>query len=161
MPDEVIIYADGACEPFNPNGVATYAIVVLDALTGEVLDEKAEVIAIGNGATNNLAELMAVGAAIKWALEHGVAKVTIKTDSQLVVNLLTGLWRPTPTKPYYPAFRDATRLLNEAERKGIEVRLEWVPRQENQRADFLSKQLAFTVYSKLKGGAKYGVGRFA
>ena len=54
MPDEVIIYADGGCEPFNPNGVATYAIVVLDALTGEVLDEKAEVIAIGNGAPTTL-----------------------------------------------------------------------------------------------------------
>jgi len=99
-----VIFADGCCEPRNPNGVATYAIVVVDAVTGEVLDEKADIIAIGEGATNNLVELMAVGAALKWALEHNATKVTVKTDSQLAVNLLTGLWQPTPTKPYYPRF---------------------------------------------------------
>jgi ribonuclease HI len=60
---------------------------------------------------------MAVGAALKWALEHDATKVTVRTDSQLAVNLLTGLWQPTPTKPYYPAFRGAMRLLNEAEKR--------------------------------------------
>jgi ribonuclease HI len=144
-----VIFADGCCEPRNPNGVATYAIVVVDAITGEVLDEKADIIAVGNGATNNRAELMAVGAALKWALEHEATKVTIKTDSQLAVNLLTGLWQPTPTKPYYPAFRGAMRLLNEAEKRGVEVRLEWVPRQQNERADFLAKQLAVSVFNSL------------
>ena len=144
-----VIFADGCCEPRNPNGVATYAIVVIDAITGEVLDEKADIIAIGNGATNNLAELMAVGAALKWALEHNATKVTVKTDSQLAVNLLTGLWQPTPTKPYSPAFRGAMRLLREAERRGVEVRLEWIPRQQNERADFLAKQLAMSVFNSL------------
>jgi ribonuclease HI len=144
-----VIFADGCCEPRNPNGVATYAIVVIDAVTGEVLDEKADIIAIGEGATNNLAELMAVGAALKWALEHNATKVTVKTDSQLAVNLLTGLWQPTPTKHYYPAFRGAMRLLHEAERRGIEVRLEWVPRRQNERADFLAKRLAMSVFNSL------------
>jgi len=144
-----VIFADGCCEPRNPNGVATYAIVVIDAVTGEVLDEKADIIAIGEGATNNLAELMAVGAALKWALEHNATKVTVKTDSQLAVNLLTGLWQPTPTKPYYPAFRGAMRLLKEAERQGVEVRLEWVPRKQNERADFLAKRLAMRVFNSL------------
>jgi ribonuclease HI len=145
----VIAYCDGCCEPRNPNGVATYAIVVVDAVTGEVLDEKADIIAIGEGATNNLAQLMAVGAALKWALEHDATKVTVKTDSQLAVNLLTGLWQPTPTKPYYPAFRGAMRLLKEAERQGIEVRLEWIPRRQNERADFLAKRLAMSVFNSL------------
>ena len=145
----LIIYCDGCCEPRNPSGVATYAIVVVDAVTGEVLDEKADIIAIGEGATNNLAELMAVGAALKWALEHSATKVTVKTDSQLAVNLLTGLWQPTPSKPYYPAFRGAMRLLKEAERQGVEVRLEWIPRKQNERADFLAKRLAMTVFNSL------------
>jgi len=145
----VIIFADGCCEPRNPNGVATYAIVVVDAVTGEVLDEKADIIAIGEGSTNNLAELMAVGAALKWALEHNATKVTVKTDSQLAVNLLTGLWQPTPSKPYYPAFRGAMRLLKEAERQGVEVRLEWIPRKQNERADFLAKRLAMSVFNSL------------
>ena len=145
----VIIFADGCCEPRNPNGIAAYAIVIVDAVTGEVLDEKADIIAIGEGATNNLAELMAVGAALKWALEHDATKVTVKTDSQLAVNLLTGLWQPTPSKPYYPAFRGAMRLLKEAERQGVEVRLEWVPRRQNERADFLAKRLAMTVFNSL------------
>jgi ribonuclease HI len=92
---------------------------------------------------------MAVGAALKWALEHEATKVTIKTDSQLAVNLLTGFWQPTPTKPYYLAFRGAMRLLKEAERQGIEVRLEWVPRQQNERADFLAKRLALEVFNSL------------
>ncbi len=144
-----VIFADGCCELRNPDGIATYAIVVVDAITGEVLDEKADIIAIGNGATNNLAELMAVGAALKWALEHNATKVTVKTDSQLAVNLLTGLWQPTPTKPYYPAFRGAMRLLREAERQGIEVRLEWIPRKQNERADFLAKRLAMSVFNSL------------
>jgi ribonuclease HI len=145
----VIIYCDGCCEPQNPGGIATYAIVAIDAVTGEVLDEKADIIAIGEGATNNLSELMAVGAALKWALEYDATKVTIKTDSQLAVNLLTGLWQPTPTKPYYPAFRGAMRLLNEAEKRGVEVRLEWVPRKQNERADFLAKRLAMSVFNSL------------
>jgi ribonuclease HI len=144
-----IVYCNGCCEPRNPNGVATYAIVVVDAITGEVLDEKADIIAIGNGATNNLAELMAVGAALKWALEYGATKVTVRTDSQFAVNLLTGLWQPTPTKPYYPALRGAMRLLNEAEKRGVEVRLKWVPRQQNERADFLAKRLALEVFNSL------------
>jgi ribonuclease HI len=145
----VIIYCDGFCALQNQNGVATYAIVVVDAVTGEVLDEKVDIIAIGEGATNNLSELMAIGAALKWALEHEATKVTVKTDSQLAVNLLSGLWQPTPTKPYYPAFRGAMRLLREAERRGIEVRLEWVPRRQNERADFLAKQLAMSVFNSL------------
>jgi len=145
----VIIFADGCCEPRNPNGVATYAIVVVDAVTGEVLDEKADIVAIGAGATNNLAELMAVGAALKWALEHEAKKVTVKTDSQLAVNLLSGLWQPTPTKPYYPAYRGAMRLLNEAEKRGVEVRLEWIPRKQNERADFLAKRLALSAFNSL------------
>ena len=144
----VTIYSDGCCEPC-PHGVATYAIVVVDAVTGEVLDEQAEVIAIGNGATNNLAELMAVAAALKWALEHGTTKVTIKTDSQLAVNLLTGRWQPTPTKAYYPAFRGAMRLLAEAERQGIEVRIEWVSRWQNTKADSLAKTKAVSVFASL------------
>ena len=147
------IYSDGCCEPINepinPRGIATYAIVVIDAATGEVLDEQAEVIAIGNGATNNLAELMAVAAALKWALEHGATKVTVKTDSQLAVNLLTGRWQPTPTKAYYPAFRGAMRLLTEAEKRGIEVRIEWVSRWQNTRADTLAKTKAVSVFASL------------
>jgi len=146
----VTIFADGCCEPVNPNGVATYAIVVIDAATGEVLDEQAEVIAIGNGATNNLAELMAVAAAIKWALERGAKRVTVKTDSQLAVNLLTGRWQPTPTKAYYPAFRGAMRLLAEAERQGIEVRIEWVSRWRNLHADAIAKAKAFSVFAELQ-----------
>ena len=150
MADSVVIFADGACEPCNPNGVATYAIVVVDAATGEVVDEQAEVIAIGNGATNNLAELMAVAAAIKWALERGATKVTIKTDSQLAANLLTGKWQATPTRPYYPAFRGAMRLLAEAERQGIEVRIEWISRWQNTKADDLAKTKAVSVFASLQ-----------
>jgi len=150
MAGSVVIFADGCCEPVNPNGVATYAIVVVDAATGEVVDEQAEVIAIGNGATNNLAELMAVAAAIKWALEHGAAKVTVKTDSQLAVNLLTGKWQASPTRPYYPAFRGAMRLLAEAEKRGIEVRIEWVSRWRNLLADAIAKAKAFSVFAELQ-----------
>jgi ribonuclease HI len=41
------------------------------------------------------------------------------------------------------------RLLNEAEKRGVEVRLEWVPRRENERADFLAKRLALRVFNSL------------
>jgi len=145
----VTIFSDGCVEPRNPGTVAAYAIVVVDAVTGEVLDEQAEVIAIGNGATNNLAELMAVAAALKWAIEHGAMKVTIKTDSQLAVNLLTGKWQASPTRPYYPAFRGAMRLLAEAEKQGIEVRIEWISRWQNTRADTLAKTKAVSVFVSL------------
>jgi len=149
MAGSVVIFADGCCEPVNPNGVATYAIVVVDAATGEVLDEQAEVIAIGNGATNNLSELLAVAAAIKWAIERGAKRVTVKTDSQLAVNLLTGKWQATPTRPYYPAFRGAMRLLAEAEKQGIEVRIEWIPRWQNAKANGLAQTKAVSVFASL------------
>ena len=92
---------------------------------------------------------MAVAAALQWALERKVQAVTVKSDSQLAINLLSGFWRPNPAKGYYPAFRGAMRLLAEAERKGIEVRLEWIPRQENAKADFLAKRLAVAIFSSL------------
>jgi ribonuclease HI len=41
------------------------------------------------------------------------------------------------------------RLLTEAEKRGVEVRLEWVPRQQNERADFLAKRLAMSVFKSL------------
>ncbi|MFB6291415.1 MAG: ribonuclease HI family protein [Candidatus Bipolaricaulia bacterium] len=83
----VDIYTDGASRG-NP-GDAAWAYVILD--TGE------EVVASQSGyigtSTNNQAEYFAVIRALQRAREITLRKVNIHSDSQLLVNQVTGKWK--------------------------------------------------------------------
>ena len=136
------IYIDGICRP-NPGemGIGVYFE------DGTEISERA-----GEG-TNNEAEYLALERALKEVHLRGLRNVVIHTDSQLLANQVGGGWKikSATSRKYVPRIRS---LMN-----GMDVRLEWIPREQNKRADKLSKKALgyeiFTVESKSNPGTFY------
>jgi len=150
------IYCDGACKPFNPSGVATYAFVVYqgEGQKKTLIYEESGVVAQGYGATNNLAEFAAVRAALRWVLKEGWvnSKITIFSDSQLVVNIMNQKWKPRSNiVGYYPAYLEAEELLAQVRAAGNNVFFHWVSRDYNTHADLLATSLAYKTYLESNG----------
>lgn len=81
------INIDGACKG-NP-GPAAFAVVIKDNY-GKILEEYSEF--IGNG-TNNLAEYKAAIKALELAAKYCRNRIYIFSDSELLVNHITGKYR--------------------------------------------------------------------
>ena len=132
---------DGACEPVNPGGIATY---------GYVIRKDGNIIASGRGeairgkqATNNYAEYYAALVALLTAYtKFPECTVVIAGDSQLVINQMAGKWRikAQNLKPLYDSLKRIEGFFPA-------VSWKWVCREANQEADTLSK-LAYTEASK-------------
>jgi len=143
------IYCDGACAPTNPGGVATYAFVVKRGESKTLIYEESGVVAEGIDATNNLAEFAAVRAALRWVLQEGWvnSKITIFSDSQLVVNIMNQKWKPRSNiVGYYPAYREAEELLAQVRAAGNNVFFHWHGREFNAEANLLANTLAYKTY---------------
>lgn len=136
----ITIYFDGLCQPINPGGVATYGFVIYQ--NSKLLKEGYGVIGEGQGMTNNVAEYSALKKALEWIKSQGIEdKMTIKGDSQLVINQLQGKWKvkSQTSKKFVPLIKE---LL-----KDREVELIWIPREENTQADRLCN-IAYEEYRK-------------
>lgn len=95
MPDQSVklyVNTDGAAEP-NP-GPSGIGVVVRDE-DGRVLTEAWKAIGFG---TNNRAEYFAAAQGLRLAADHGATEVVLRTDSQLVVEQLSGRGR-SRTRP--------------------------------------------------------------
>jgi ribonuclease HI len=128
------IYCDGAVEPVNPGGVGAVGLCVLSG--DEEIYAEGHVVGEGPGITNNKMEYLAVSSALEWVEKQGSAneEILLCTDSQLVVHQLAGRWRTDPTKAYYSAYATTIALL-----PGFPaLRLRWIPREHNSRADALA-----------------------
>lgn len=128
----ITIYFDGLCYPKNPGGVAAYGYIVYrdDMPIWRGFGTVGE----GRGMTNNVAEYEGLLAAAQWIVDEGLhEKILIKGDSQLVIKQMKGEYRvnSATSKKYVPEIK---RLL-----AGKEVSLSWVPREENEEADGLSR----------------------
>ena len=85
--------------------------------------------------TNNVAEYAGLIAALSWAREHEVDTLTIYSDSQLLVNQLSGAYR-VKAPHLIPIFLQAQHL-----RRGIRtVKAQHVGREQNSRADGLANR---------------------
>src|SRR6202030_4659200 len=115
---------DGAARG-NP-GPAAYGVVVRrpDGTTHESLGKY-----IGR-TTNNVAEYYALIAALDYAAAHGIKRLRVQSDSQLIVNQIKGLY-----KVKHPDLRP----LHERAKKmaaGLEAfAIQYVPREQNREAD--------------------------
>jgi ribonuclease HI len=94
------VYTDGSCTP-NP-GRGGYGILIRDET-----DTSRAFIGGEASSTNNRMEFMGVLNAIKFLPENSEA--TIYTDSQLVVNVLTGTWNGRATKHFLIEFKELTK----------------------------------------------------
>ncbi len=125
MSDIAIMHIDGASRG-NP-GPAAYAIVL--ARPGEPVVEEAD--AIGN-ATNNVAEYTALVEGLALAMELGVRKLSVFSDSELMVKQIRGEYK-VKHADMIPLHREARQLA-----AGFEhFEITHVPRAQNKRADLL------------------------
>ena len=149
MTQHYVLFFDGACEPRNPGGIATYGFQV--AANGrEPLTDKG-VVGEGRGMTNNVAEYHALIQglnSVKQQAEEGDT-VEVIGDSQLVIKQMTGAYK-VRSQNIIPLFARARKLRDQLRGKGVRVCFKWVSRDENAVADALS-HAAFEEYCREKG----------
>lgn len=128
------VWFDGGCGPRNPGGVASWGFVV--KRDGQVLEKRGGVHGAGAGMTNNLAEYAGLVNALTWLLNAGRAgdQITVYGDSLLVIEQMTGNMKACKERPYYPMYSVALGLV----KRFSKLVLDWIPREENEEADFLA-----------------------
>ncbi|MFH8119466.1 MAG: ribonuclease HI family protein [Candidatus Aenigmatarchaeota archaeon] len=119
------IWIDGVCEP-NPYGDTGIGIYFED---GTEISRKIE------PATNNVAEYTALLTAMEEAIRRNIEEVEILTDSQLLVNQVSGNWKieSETSRKFVPRIRKLKKNFKK-------FKLRWIPREENEKADMLSKK---------------------
>jgi probable phosphoglycerate mutase len=123
----IVAYIDGGSRG-NP-GPAGYGVRVEDE-QGMLVEELRGALGV---ATNNVAEYHGLLAALAWAAERGVAALEIRSDSELLVKQMLGVYRVK--NPGLQPLHQKARLL--AARVG-RVRFQHVRRELNQDADRLA-----------------------
>jgi ribonuclease HI len=121
-------YFDGACNP-NPGEIGLGTSIV-DG-TNKEMDW---CYAYREYGTNNQSEYMSVILLLKRAIYLGIKDMTCRGDSNLVINQINGKFRCNSAllSPLLDKVKSLTRHFDT-------IRFEWVRRNENKRADELSK----------------------
>ena len=139
--DRLVVEADGGSRG-NP-GEAGFGAVVRDA-TGAVLAERAGYLGI---ASNNVAEYSGLIAGLEAAIAIAPsATVTVRMDSKLVIEQMSGRWMIQHPDMRTLAAR-ARELLD-----GREVVFEWIPRERNKAADALANEAMDTKDEEIVRG---------
>ena len=139
----MIVYTDGGCGPYNPRGIATWGIAVIDR--GELIFRDHGYIGFGEGMTCNVAEYHAVIEALKWGYRTNTKGFGIRTDSRLVVQQILGYWNVKA--PHLQG------LLARAV-KGMTIcevtDVKWIPRERNTLADLEARKAYVLARKKLR-----------
>ena len=126
----ITAYIDGLSEPRNP-GTGTYGYVIYDG---------SKKLAEGNGlagrdVTSNYAEYTALVEALKRLKSLGAeGDILIRSDSKLLVGQMSEGWK-VKGGMYVGKLKEVRDLLKEFG----SIRFEWVPREQNQEADLLTR----------------------
>ena len=126
MSEGAIIEFDGGGQ--SPGPVKSACIVQLS--DGSVVKDRKRF----DRGTHNFAEYQALMLGLRLAREHGARRVVVRGDSKLVVNQVNGEWK-TKHPTLQPLRAEAHGLLAEFD----DWRVEWVPREQNKRADALGR----------------------
>ena len=127
---KVIVEADGGSRG-NP-GPAGYGSVVWSADHGAVLAESKQ--AIGR-ATNNVAEYRGLIAGLEEAAKIGATDVSVRMDSKLVVEQMSGRW-----KVKHPDIATLHQQAAALSARFDHITYAWIPRAENSHADRLANE---------------------
>jgi ribonuclease HI len=123
----MIIYTDGACLG-NPGPMGVGIVFVKNDRIVKKISRP-----IGKG-TNNIAEYMAVLTALQEAKKMGEKNITLRADSQLLIKQLNGEYKVKAK--HLRQLHDAVVLLA----RELNVKFEWIEREKNKVADYLSKK---------------------
>ena len=125
----IVAYTDGGSRG-NP-GPAGYGVRLEDA-HGALVAELSGALGV---ATNNVAEYHGLLAALEWARDHRVTNLRVRSDSELLVKQMNGLYR-VKHPGLQPLHRQARLLAHELGR----VTFEHVRREQNAEADRLANE---------------------
>lgn len=128
------LYFDGACEPINPGGTASYGFVVFQ--DDKEIYSESKIVAEGKDASNNVAEYNGLLNALRWLYKNkfNQEKIECIGDSKLVVCQMNGQYRINKGiyVPWAYKCKDAVKYFNS-------ISFKWVSRAENI-ADEVSKK---------------------
>ncbi len=125
---EADLYVDGGSRG-NP-GPAACGMILIDPLSGETIAEKS--VFLGH-TTNNAAEYMGLIQGLHLAHTLGITRINIYSDSELVVNHITGKYRVKNSR-LEPLYKEALRSLKLF---GDGYQIIHIQRSKNARADRL------------------------
>jgi len=135
----IVCYFDGACEPWNPGGTASYgAVIFRDEMR---IWECSKLFKPAPGreeeTSNNVAEYSGFLAILEYLKAKGMQReeIVIHGDSNLVIQQMFGRWK-MKAGFYIPVALKAQMLLREF----TDIRGKWIPRDDNGIADELSKR---------------------
>ena len=130
------VYFDGACNPTNPGGTATYAFII--NLDNHLLKAENGIVGKGKNMSNNVAEYFAILKALEYMkkCEFLHKEIIVYGDSDMVIKQLSGKWKAKKGL-YFPYYIQAKDIIKEFTCIG----LIWIPREENTFADELTKCL--------------------
>ena len=138
--NEYLAWFDGACEPVNPGGTASFGVIVKGE-NGTVLLREHGVLGKGKAMSNNVAEYAGVRHVLRYLASRSSGRATIHGDSNLVINQLNGKWRVR--KGLYLSIAIETKeLLVYLRGLGWQINFCWIPREQNEECDALSKKTA-------------------
>jgi ribonuclease HI len=138
------IYFDGACEPVNPGGTASYGWVI--GRDGHIIAQDGQIIGSGDGMTNNVAEYTGLIESLKALSNLGITsgEIRIHGDSDLVCKMVSkkwgwkkNQWLPHKDAPHLKALLETVLALL----KPYEYEIEWIPGEKNLAADRLSREV--------------------
>ncbi len=130
-PETAVLYCDGASSGNpGPSGIG----IVIENTSGSELAAWGEHI---GKSTNNAAEYTALIRGLEKALEMGVKKVEVRTDSQLMERQLVGIYR-VKSASLKPLFEKAASLLRDFENWAVNH----IDREYNKKADKLASGYA-------------------
>lgn len=130
---------DGSCWP-NPGGKMGMGAYIIDNSTGEIIFEHASSIEADENNSNNVAEYEAVFIVLRHIRKLNIsqANILITGDSNLVIMQMSFLWK-IKGGMYKNSAIAAELMLDDVVKLGNHVFFQWIPREQNQKADGLSK----------------------
>ncbi len=141
--NDYLAWFDGACEPVNPGGTATFGVLIKHNNNTVLLREHC-LVGKGSKMSNNVAEYAGVLHILKFLAPRLPGRVTIYGDSNLVINQLNGKWRVR--KGLYLSIAIETKeLLAYLHGLGWQINFCWIPRTQNEECDMLSKKACDTT----------------
>jgi len=129
-------YFDGACD-CNPGGNMGMGVVIKDD-NNETVFTKSDMVPRSFWNTNNVAEHIALKKLLEYFIGKENNEIYISGDSQMVINQASGRMK-MKTGSYVKHGKKTLALLGKIKEKN-DVFVRWIPREENEEADALSKK---------------------
>jgi ribonuclease HI len=136
----ILAWFDGACTAVNPGGTASFGVIIKGE-NGNVLLREHGLVSKGKAMSNNVAEYAGALHILKCLAGRPPGRVTIYGDSNLVINQLNGKWRVRKGL-YLSIAIEAKELLAHLRGLGWQISFCWIPREQNEECDALSKKKA-------------------